>query len=78
MLYIGSLVIPSQWTDSEGNLYYRYYAYLTVSFGLVSGFLIGVVTDYYTSHEYKPVRRLSKACISGPAINVIYGLSLGY
>lgn len=51
---------------------------MTVAIGLVAGFFIGIITDFFTSHEYSPVRRLSKACISGPAINVIYGLSLGY
>jgi Na+/H+-translocating membrane pyrophosphatase len=76
-LYFSSYILPETWTDRDVT-YYRSYAFLAVSFGLVSGFLIGIITDYYTSHEYTPVRRLSRACISGPAINVIYGLSLGY
>lgn len=70
--------MPQSWVDEENNIYFRYYAYLAVALGLISGFLTGIITDFYTSHEYSPVRRLSKACISGPAINVIYGLSLGY
>lgn len=35
-------------------------------------------TDYYTSHSYHPVRELASATTAGPAINIIYGLSLGY
>ena len=46
--------------------------------GLVSGFIIGLSTDYFTSHAYKPVREMAKACSSGAAINIIYGLALGY
>ena len=35
-------------------------------------------TDYYTSHSYHPVWELASATTAGPAINIIYGLSLGY
>jgi inorganic pyrophosphatase len=47
-------------------------------FGLVSGFIIGAVTEYYTSNEYAPVQELSEACKKGAALNVIIGLALGY
>ena len=46
--------------------------------GLVSGFLIGMVTDYYTSNAHPPVQEMARSCEAGPAINVIYGLALGY
>lgn len=46
--------------------------------GLIAGCLIGISTDYYTSDSNKPVRELASACSYGAAINVIYGLSLGY
>lgn len=46
--------------------------------GLWSGLLIGYVTEYYTSHAYGPVRAIANAARTGPATNIIYGLSLGY
>ena len=46
--------------------------------GLVSGLLIGYSTDYYTSNAHQPVYEMAQACETGPAINVIYGLALGY
>jgi len=46
--------------------------------GLVSGLLIGISTDYYTSNSHRPVREMAEKCPSGAAINVIYGLSVGY
>ena len=46
--------------------------------GLLSGFLIGIVTEYYTSNEYAPVQELSESCKKGAAPNIIKGLALGY
>ena len=51
---------------------------MATSIGLITGFLIGLATDYYTSFAYNPVKKMARSCTSGPAINVIYGLSLGY
>merc|ERR1712013_589745 len=49
-----------------------------VSMGLCSGFAIGISTDYYTSNSHKPVQEMAEKCTSGAAINVIYGLAVGY
>lgn len=46
-------------------------------FGLWSGLIIGLITEYYTSHSYKPVRELADACQTGAATNIIYGIALG-
>lgn len=46
--------------------------------GAVGGLIIGLVTEYYTSHSFKPVRDVANACKTGAATNIIYGLALGY
>jgi len=53
-------------------------AWLCVSFGAVGGLIIGLVTEYYTSHSYSPVREVANACKTGAATNMIYGIALGY
>jgi inorganic pyrophosphatase len=53
-------------------------AYFCVASGLWSGFIIGWVTEIYTSSRYAPVQELAEACYMGAAPNVILGLALGY
>ncbi len=60
------------------NLFTNLGVYISVATGLISGLLIGLVTEYYTSHRYRPVRDVADASKTGAATNIIYGLSLGY
>jgi len=46
--------------------------------GLVSGMVIGYITEFYTSHTYKPVQEVADSSKTGAATNIIYGLALGY
>ena len=74
-------ILPEEWKFMLGKkekTANRWYAFVSPALGCVSGLLIGMSTDYYTSYSYKPVLQMAKACTSGPAINVIYGLALGY
>ena len=79
-LLIGAVYsLPAKWKTGDGDdEATRWYAYICATMGLISGFIIGVSTDYYTSHAYNPVRDMARACTSGTAINIIYGLALGY
>lgn len=45
--------------------------------GLVSGVIIGKATEYYTSHSYKPTRKLAESSQTGAATVIINGIGLG-
>ena len=52
--------------------------FIAVVSGLIVGIAIGLITEYYTGDEYKPVRKLAEASQTGAATNIISGLGLGY
>ncbi len=45
--------------------------------GLVAGIIIGQATEYYTSHSYRPTRRIAESAKTGPATVIISGIGLG-
>jgi inorganic pyrophosphatase len=53
-------------------------AFVCATMGCVGGLIIGLVTEYFTSHTYQPTRELATACKSGTAVNIIFGMALGY
>ncbi len=50
---------------------------LSVLSGLLAGVIIGKVTEYYTSHSYKPTRKLAESAQTGSATVIISGVGLG-
>lgn len=50
---------------------------LSVISGLLAGVIIGKTTEYYTSHSFKPTRKLAKSSETGPATVIISGVGLG-
>lgn len=51
--------------------------FIPVIAGLMVGLIIGKVTEIYTSSDYKAVKLIAKESETGPATNIISGLSVG-
>ena len=50
---------------------------LSVLSGLGAGVIVGKVTEFYTSHSYRPTRKLASSAQTGSATVVINGVGLG-
>lgn len=48
----------------------------SIALGALSGIIIGLVTDYYTSGS--PIKKLAETSMTGAGTNLIYGLSIGF
>ncbi|MFX0098169.1 MAG: sodium-translocating pyrophosphatase [Candidatus Hodarchaeota archaeon] len=66
-LIVLPLLVPTYWTA----------IFWTNVSGLISGVLIGVASDHYTSIEAGPVKSIAKASTTGAATNILRGFSVG-
>merc|ERR1719197_2115064 len=53
-------------------------AFICTALGTIGGLIIGLITEYYTSHTFTPTQELATACKRGTAVNIIFGMALGY
>jgi len=51
--------------------------FLVTLVGLVITLLINVITEYYTSTKYSPVKKIAEASVTGAGTNLIMGLAIG-
>jgi H(+)-translocating pyrophosphatase len=77
MYFVTAAMIPDTFiiNDNEYTSMGVYWCFLS---GLASGLAVGLLTEYYTSDQYQPVKDIARACETGAATNIIFGLALGY
>jgi K(+)-stimulated pyrophosphate-energized sodium pump len=52
--------------------------YLCGIVGVVTSVAFVYITQYYTEYKYRPVREIAQASQTGPATNIISGISVGF
>jgi H(+)-translocating pyrophosphatase len=85
-VYLASLLIAAAsfgvlwflFKDLEGVLPFTWWGLgLAILAGLVAGNVIAIATEYYTSYEHPPTRRIALQALTGPATVIIGGIAEG-
>lgn len=77
MYFVTMMMIPDSFTINN-EVYSAMGVYWCFLSGLIAGLAVGLLTEYYTSGDYAPVKAIAKSCETGAATNIIFGLALGY
>jgi K(+)-stimulated pyrophosphate-energized sodium pump len=46
--------------------------------GIITSIVFVYITQYYTSGSWRPVREIVRACLTGPATNIVVGTAVGF
>ena len=68
-VFVASAYFYIKYAGLDQNLF------ISIILGCVSGVIVGLITEYYTSAQ--PIRDVAASARSGAATNIIYGLSVG-
>ena len=78
IMYFFTLLLVPEFFTLNGEEYTNIGVYGCFFSGLIAGLAVGLLTGYYTSEKYEPVKELARSCETGVATNIIFGLALGY
>jgi K(+)-stimulated pyrophosphate-energized sodium pump len=73
-LSVVGLAITTFWMLPFGKIEY----FICGLIGIATAFAFVRITEYYTSHRYRPVKEIVEASRTGPATNIISGISVGF
>ena len=51
--------------------------WIAAAVGIVAGILIGAISEYYTSYDYKPTKKIAHSSAEGSALTITQGMSVG-
>ena len=54
-----------------------YSLFISAVVGIVSGIIIGIIAEYYTSYDFKPTQKIANFSKEGPAITITQGMAVG-
>ncbi|AEX84844.1 potassium transporter [Marinitoga sp. 1135] len=69
--------LPQNELKLLGFKYGIFSPWLSAMLGIISGIIIGLLAEYYTSDKYKPTQELATFAKGGPAIIISKGMALG-
>ncbi len=77
-LVIVGFFIATRWllrSEHDPNAWWKFF--LCGLIGVLTSWAFVWITQYYTEYRYRPVKEIARASLTGPATNIIAGLSVG-
>jgi K(+)-stimulated pyrophosphate-energized sodium pump len=74
--FIINQMLPGSWVYNNFT-YTSLGVFFATVVGLIAGTLIGLITEYFTGTDYKPVKSIAGQSVTGAATNIIAGLGVG-
>jgi K(+)-stimulated pyrophosphate-energized sodium pump len=74
--FITKTMLPASWSFAGQDITALNVFFATI-IGLAAGLFIGMITEYFTGTDTKPVRSIVNQSITGSATNIIAGLGVG-
>lgn len=75
--YVSSVLVVAVVVIFSRYLFHNFHAAIAVVAGLAVGLLIGIITEIYTSGDYKPVKEIAEQSETGTATTIISGIAVG-
>jgi len=75
IFFVIFLYIATYFSGLNGNTWLG--VFLPTAAGLAAGLVIGITTDYFTSIDRAPTKKIAEASTTGAAINILTGFSYG-
>lgn len=75
-LFLILYMLPETW-NIDGKTFHSMGVFYSTIAGLIAGFGIGKVTEYYTATGRPPVLSIARQSLTGSATNIIAGLGIG-
>lgn len=75
--YVSAILVVIAALIMSKVLFGDFMAAISVIAGLVVGVVIGIVTEFYTSADYKPVQKIGDQSETGPGTTIISGIAVG-
>ncbi len=69
--------VPAQDFAALGFKVGNFSPWIAAMLGIVAGIVIGIISEYYTSYDYKPTKKIAHASKEGAALTITQGMSTG-
>merc|ERR1719269_479147 len=73
---VAFMVLPDEFKVDSEHTVTPFLACVSIITGLWAGLVIGITTEYYPSHTYRPVREVVESQEVSAATGIIFGLAL--